>query len=184
MNHSGPLLTLILTAGFVLAPARSTAASTGNPDEKKPPLALLTLAEGDVRYSPNNEDLDPRKPWVLAEDELTIKNKSALATEDGRAEIELQGGAKIFLAENSVIVFINFSLDPASVRGEVDLVVGTATIFVPETSMDSIDLRTQAHYMRIRGGTFMRVDSYADGTLLTPEGAGGGRLVGGNMHTH
>jgi hypothetical protein len=168
MNHSGPLLTLLLTAGFVLAPARSTAATTDNPDEKKPPLAMVTLAEGDVRYSPNNRRLDASKPGEQIEEGMDLREGGVLATGDGRAEVDLQNEVKLFLAEDSELLIWRLRTHGHHLQSELALVIGTATLYGRVPEADSLIFGTAAHHLQVQDETSVRFDSYVDGTAITP----------------
>jgi hypothetical protein len=168
MNHSGPLLTLLLTAGFVLAPARSTAATTDNPDEKKPPLAMVTLAEGDVRYSPNNRRLDASKPGEQIEEGMDLREGGVLATGDGRAEVDLQNEVKLFLAEDSELLIWRLRTHGHHLQSELALVIGTATLYGRVPEADSWIFGTAAHHLQVQDETSVRFDSYVDGTAITP----------------
>jgi hypothetical protein len=168
MKLSGPLLTLALTAGviFTLSPV---SASTKDTNEGRPPLALLSLAEGDVRYSPNNESLKPSKPWEQAEEGMGIGQHGVLVTENGRAEVDLQNGAKVLLAENSVLVFQQLDVRDQAFHADLILANGTATIFGRDLQSGSLVFETPFLGMRPSGEVFARVDSYEDATAVTPQ---------------
>jgi hypothetical protein len=173
MNFSGPLLTLLLTVGVAFAPTGSTEASTENPDDEKPPLGVLRLVDGDVRYSPNHQLHDPTKPWEEAEEGMDIEQGGVLATREGRAEVDLQNGVKLFLAENSVLVFWHLRAGHHGLQSELELGSGTASIYGPVPDPDSFLFGTASHNFRLKGETSTRIDSYSDGTAITPLGDGG-----------
>jgi hypothetical protein len=171
MKSPGPFLSVVITVAILLVTCPYGHAAD---DEKEniPPIAHLTMVDGDVRYSPNNEHLEPNKAWEQAEEEMTIDQKSALAIENGCAEIEFQNGMKIFLAENSILTFPKLRERHGALDTHVTLVAGTATVFIPKTTSDSLYFESQVHLMKLQAETLARVDSYSDGTAITPQADG------------
>jgi hypothetical protein len=173
MKSPGPFLSVVLTAEMFLAVGPCALAKYDEENRDAPPIAWLTVVEGDIRYSPNNERLDSRKPWEQAEEDMPVDAKSALAAEDGRAEIEFQDGIKIFLAEDSMLTFQSLRLRDGKLDAKVSLERGTATVFIPKTTSDSLVFGSQVHHMRLDADTFARMDSYSNGTGITARVDGG-----------
>jgi hypothetical protein len=173
MKSPGPFLSVGITAAmlFTACPGAHAVHDDENGDTR--PIARLTMVEGDIRYSPNNERLEPSKPWEQAEEDMDIEQKSALATEKGRAEIEFQNGTKIFLAENSILTFQKLRERHGALNTHVTLVAGTATVFIPKTTSDSLYFESQVHLMKLQAETLARMDSYSNGTAITPQADGG-----------
>jgi hypothetical protein len=173
MKSPGPFLSVVVTAGMFLAVGPCAHAKYDDENRDAPPIAWLTVVEGDIRYSPKNELLDSRKPWEQAEEDMTIDPQSALAAEDGRAEIEFQDGIKIFLAEDSILIFRSLRVRDGKLDAKVSLERGTATVFIPKTTSDSLVFGSQVHHMRLDADTFARMDSYSNGTGITARVDGG-----------
>jgi len=179
MKFPSPFLPVVLTVGMLLAAVPPAVAQQDDDTiAGRPAIAWLTVVEGDIRYSPNNERLDSRKPWEQAEEDMPIDAKSALAAEDGRAEIEFQDGIKIYLAEDSMLTFQSLRMRDGKLDAKVSLERGTATVFIPKTTSDSLVFGTQVHHMRMDADTFARVDSYSNGTGITARMDGGVTVQG------
>jgi hypothetical protein len=85
----------------------------------------------------------------------------------------LQNGVKLFLAENSVLVFWHLRAGHHGLQSELELGSGTASIYGPVPDPDSFLFGTASHNFRLKGETSTRIDSYSDGTAITPLGDGG-----------
>jgi hypothetical protein len=173
MKSPGPFLSVGITAAmlFTACPYAHAVHDDENGDTR--PIARLTMVEGGIRYSPNNERLEPSKPWKKAEEDMGIDQKIALATEKGRAEIEFQNDMKIFLAENSILTFQKLREHHGALDTHVTLVAGTATVFIPKTTSDSLYFESQVHLMKLQAETLARMDSYSDRTAITPQADSG-----------
>src|SRR4029077_11445986 len=69
-------------------------------------LARLNLVQGDVRLSEgvkNQPNLSTG--WQQAEANVPILQGFSIATGEGRAEIEFAAGGRVYLAENSLLLF-------------------------------------------------------------------------------
>src|SRR5579862_4344535 len=76
----------------------------------EPQLVRLSYVQGDVRFNRGDgKRPDLKKPWETAQENLPIEQGFALATGTGRAEVELESGELIYLADNSVLLFKQLS---------------------------------------------------------------------------
>lgn len=168
----------IIALSLSLFPINSAA------DENDSPLARLSFVQGDVRLSEgvrNQPSLSTG--WQQAEANVPIVQGFSIATGEGRAEIEFATGGRVYLAENSLLLFNQLWKDEDSSFADIFLVTGTATFwlqpqsdqsFVIETSTDQIEVHAKDFY-------FSRMDSYLDGTAITPEGEKGESLDRGGL---
>ncbi|HEV2102046.1 MAG TPA: hypothetical protein VGR58_04630, partial [Candidatus Acidoferrum sp.] len=98
----------ILTLGF------STNSFADNSHAR---IVRLSLVQGDVRFAPSFRDdplTDANAGWQAAPLNLPIRQGYVVATDNGRAEIEFENGAMMFLGANSVVEFYDLSLNDGS----------------------------------------------------------------------
>src|SRR5215813_9770977 len=93
------------------------AGGTGTPakaDLSHARIVRLSLVQGDVRFARDVKGdplSDSRSGWEAAALNLPIRQGYVLATDAGRAEVEFENGALVFLAENTVLEFYDLSGD-------------------------------------------------------------------------
>lgn len=129
----------------------------------------LSLVQGQVRFTRefHNDSLSDQKAvWEDAVLNLPIRQSYALATDNGRAEVEFENGAMAFLAENTVLEFYDLSLNDGAKTTRLILRQGTASFYVNPASDD---------YFSVTGGDFtveasarasFRMDNFDDGSVV------------------
>src|SRR5579862_4487240 len=145
------VLVLALTAGVCAWGQRAISAHSG----------MVNYVEGNATL--DNKDLDP-KFTELPE----VKNRSVLATDQGRAEVLLTPGAFLRLSENSSFRMISNSLWDT----RVEVVSGTAMVEVDELLKDNaITVQYgEAQIALLKKGLY-RVDASGDtGSLKVYDG--------------
>jgi hypothetical protein len=144
------------------------------------PWARLRLVQGDVRLS-TGDGKHPNLPqqWQQAKSEIPIEQGFSIATGEGRAEIEFADGGQAYLAENSLLLFQQLSEQGDKLIVRMSLVTGTATYSLEPVSKQSFFLETPTDQIEIRGPDtyFSRMDSYLDGTAITPQGDKGETMI-------
>jgi len=163
----------LAAASCLLFPVAALAASS---EDYQVSDVRLTFLQGDVRVSRGkNGAPDLNKAWEQAVSGLFIEEGFSVATGNGRAEIEFEGGSIVYLAENSLLLFKRLQETDAGSSRHVMLATGTATfslgasvdgVFVVETPTDEFELRNPQK-------PFLRVDGYLDGFAITAESANG-----------
>jgi len=135
-------------------------------------IVRLSLVQGDVRFAPSFRDdplTDDRAAWQAAPLNLPIRQGYALATDNGRAEVEFENGAMVFLGYNSVLEFYDLSLQDGARVTRLVLRQGTATVYVHPAAGD---------YFSLTGGDFtveaterarFRLDNFDDGSTVSVE---------------
>src|SRR5215472_12527803 len=111
-------------------------------------IVRLSLVQGDVRFTPSFRDdplTDENAPWQAAPLNLPLRQGYVLATDHGRAEVESENGAMLFLGYNSVLEFYDLSLDDGARVTRLVLRQGTATVYVHPANAD---------YFSLTGGDF------------------------------
>ena len=106
----------------------------------------------------------------------------SLATGAGRAEIEFENASTIYLGENSVLTFNDLHETSGVPFTALGLLAGTASLyFHPYVAGERFILRTPADdnvVSRFPGRPYVRVESFADATRITPLEGGDMRLPG------
>jgi hypothetical protein len=132
-------------------------------------IIRLSLVQGDVRVTRDSHGdalADSSNVWETAEANLPIRQGYALATDNGRAEVELENGAMAFLKENTVLEFYDLSLKDGARTTRLVLRQGSAAFYVNPENGD---------YFSVTGGDFtveattrstFRLDNYDDGSTV------------------
>lgn len=124
-RHDAALLPAFSAA--LLPPAMAT---TPTP-QSEAQLVRLSYGEGDVRFNRGDgKNPDLKKPWEQAEVNLPIGKGFALPTEAGRAEVEFETGELIYVAENSGVLFKQFTTTAGVPATRMELRSGTVTTAV------------------------------------------------------
>jgi len=153
---------LILICGFCAVRPASADASHIR-------IIRLSLVQGDVRVARDfhgDSLTDSSAVWETAEANLPIRQGYALATDNGRAEVEFENGAMAFLKENTVLEFYDLSLKDGARTTRLVLRQGSAAFYVNPENGD---------YFSVTGGDFtveaatrstFRLDNYDDGSTV------------------
>lgn len=132
-------------------------------------IIRLSLVQGDVRVTRDSHGdalADSSNVWETAEANLPIREGYALATDNGRAEVEFENGAMAFLKENTVLEFYDLSLKDGARTTRLVLRQGSAAFYVNPENGD---------YFSVTGGDFtveaatrstFRLDNYDDGSTV------------------
>jgi len=170
-GHKAVIVSTLFLAFF--PPAAVTEASNLSDSQ----LVRLRYVQGDVRFNGGDGKApDLKKPWKLAQVNLPIENGFALATgADGRAEIEFESGSMIYLAENSVLLFMRMTEADGVPTTQLELVSGTLTTAVEVLPKErfEIDLPVGQFQITYPEKSYVRIDSYLDGTAFTPQADSG-----------
>ena len=144
-----------------------------------PQIVRLSYVEGDVRISrgkpAEKEDAKANQAptgWEQAVANLPLEQGYSLVTGKGRAEIEFEDASIIYLADNSVLTFNQLTATDGIPFTEIALLSGTATLNVqPIILRDTFHLVTPTDNIFIfyPQKLYARVDSYLDGTAVTPQ---------------
>src|SRR3974377_554086 len=135
-------------------------------------IVRLSLVQGDVRFARDFHDdplSDTKAVWEVAPLNLPIRQGYALATENGRAEIEFENGAMAFIGANTVVEFFDLSLNDGAHVTRLVLRQGTGIFYVHPANGD---------YFSVTGGDFtggangrarFRLENYDDGSTAEVE---------------
>jgi hypothetical protein len=140
----------------------------------------LSYVQGDVRLSRGNgKHPDLNKPWEQAQAGEPIAQGFALATGEGRAEIACEDGSSVYLAENSLLLFIELSAPDERNLTRVTLATGTATFWLRPAEAEDYFVQTPTDTLRLSAPEWIydRIDAYLDATALTSQAENGERIV-------
>ncbi|HEV2197096.1 MAG TPA: hypothetical protein VGR55_16045, partial [Candidatus Acidoferrum sp.] len=139
----------------------------------------VAFVQGDVRISSGKGHRpDLNQPWEQALGGEPIQQGCALATGNGRAEIEFENGSMAYLAENSLLLFRDLSAPGDRMVSRMSLATGTATFFLQSTADVSYFIETPTDHLSVTEpeSFFARVDAFLDATAITPQGNQGETL--------
>lgn len=139
----------------------------------------LAFVQGDVRISSGKDHRpDLNQPWEQALAGEPIRQGYALATGNGRAEIEFENGSMVYLAENSLLLFKELSTPHDRVVSSMSLATGTATFLLQSKAHVSYFIETPTDNLSVTAPDrfFARVDAFLDATAITPQGEQGETL--------
>ena len=135
-------------------------------------IVRLSLVQGDVRFATTFHDdplTDAKADWQAAPLNLPIRQGFVLATDNGRAEVEFENGAMIFLAPNTVIEFYDLSLQDGARITRLVLRQGSATTYVNPANGDYFSLTGGDFTVEAAGRTTFRLDNFDDGSTVNIE---------------
>src|SRR5580658_9695107 len=171
-GHLAVLLLAICVTFFPTAVAATTAAVPSEPQ-----LVRVSYMPGDVRFNRGDaKQPNLKKPWEKADVNLPIAENYALTTgADGRAEIEFESGSVIYVAENSVVLFEQLTATSGTPVTRLELVSGTITTGVKTVpgELFIVDVPIGEFRVIYPESSFVRLDSYLDGMVFTPQAEAG-----------
>jgi hypothetical protein len=146
--------------------------STALADSSHARIVRLSLVQGDVRFAPNFRDdplTDANAGWQAAPLNLPIRQGYVVATDNGRAEIEFENGAMMFLGANTVVEFYDLSLNDGNRITRLVLRQGTSTVYVNPANGDYFSVTGGDFTVEATGRTTFRLDNFDDGSTVNIE---------------
>ena len=163
---------LVLASIVGLVSPQAFAKSEPDLAQTVPQIVRITYLEGDVRVSRGREGGAPKNvDWEKAVADLPLQAGFTLATDNGRAAIELEDSSTLYLAPNSVLIFNALDSTADVPHTELALLSGTVTLnVVPNVKGDTFILRTPTDTMVTTYGqkSDLRVTAYMDAIGITP----------------
>jgi hypothetical protein len=177
MKPFGHLAVPFLAICTAFFPTSVAAAAATAAAQSVPELVRVSYMQGDVRFNRGDaKQPNLKKPWQQADVNLPIAENYALATgADGRAEIELETGSVIYVAENSVVLFEQLIETNGTPLTRLELVSGTITTGVKTVPGEFFIVDVPIGEFRViyPQSSFVRLDSYLDGMVFTPQADAG-----------
>src|ERR1700675_4173094 len=130
-------------------------------------IVRLSLVQGDVRFARDVKGdalTESRANWEAAALNLPIRQGYAVATDNGRAEVEFENGAMAFLAENTVLEFFDLSLDDGARTTRLVLRQGSASFYVNPSSGDYFSVTGGDFTVEASGKGSFRINNFDDGS--------------------
>jgi len=135
-------------------------------------IIRLSLVQGDVRFTQSfHKDpmTDTSAVWERAPLNLPIRQGYALATDEGRAEIEFESGAMAFLNAHSVVEFYDLSLEDGARVTRLVLRQGSGTFYVNPSEGEYFSVTGGDFTVEANGRTEFRLDNFDDGSTVKVE---------------
>ena len=135
-------------------------------------IVRLSLVQGDVRFARDFHDdpmSDTKAVWEVAPLNLPVRQGYALATENGRAEVEFENGAMAFIGANTVVEFYDLSLSDGARVTRLVLRQGTGIFYVHPANGDYFSVTGGDFTVEANGRARFRLDNYDDGSTVNVE---------------
>jgi len=135
-------------------------------------IVRLSLVQGDVRFAPSFRDdplTDTNAGWQAAPLNLPIRQGYVVATDNGRAEVEFENGAMMFLGANTVVEFYDLSLRDGDRITRLVLRQGTSTVYVNPSNGDYFSVTGGDFTVEAAGRATFRLDNFDDGSAVNIE---------------
>ncbi len=130
-------------------------------------IIRLSYVQGDVRIAHDVKG-DPLQSgdaaWERASLNLPIHQGDAVATDNGRAEVEFESGTSAFLSENTVLEFYDLSLEDGSFTTRLILRQGSASFSVRPDRGDYFSVTGGDFSVEANEKSYFRVNNYDDGS--------------------
>jgi len=145
-------------------------------------IVRLSYAQGDVRFR-----TDDSATWQNALVNTPLREGMSIGTGDGRAEVEFESGALLWMASNTVLEFEQLALDDGAKVTRLAVTQGTATVYVRPGKHDSFVVRAGGLLLAAPESAKFRVDVFDDGAAVSVlhgalEATAGGETQRVNRH--
>ncbi len=165
----------------------ATVKTAATPSYLEPEIVRITYVQGDVRLAPSDGKGAIGQRWVEAQPGVPIEQGYTVATGVGRAEIELEDNSVIYLADDSTLLFENLISFNGAPHTTVELVSGTATLDAhPLPGGGTLVVETPStNWISIAypQAAFLRLDSYVNGMVVTPQQVASTKNEGSGQQT-
>ena len=159
-------LTTIFVASVLIAGGGACAALA---DSGHARIVRLSLVQGDVRFARDVKGdalTESRANWEVAALNLPIRQGYAVATDNGRAEVEFENGGMAFLAENTVLEFYDLSSEDGGFTTRLILRQGSAEFYVNPGRGDYFSVTGGDFSVEAERKTTFRMNNFDDGTSV------------------
>ncbi len=158
MKHCRSLLILLgLTCLVFTAPLRADEKSYGYAR-----IVRLSLVHGDVQIARSSSS-----DWENAIPNMPIQQGFTLGTNNGRAEVEFESGAAMWIAENSVVQFTELALSDGGRVTRLTVSQGAASFDVNLKSGDVFEVGAPSFRVTVPKQAIFRVDAFRDGASVS-----------------
>ncbi|HEV2489011.1 MAG TPA: DUF6600 domain-containing protein [Candidatus Acidoferrales bacterium] len=125
-------------------------------------IVRLSYVSGDVQVNRGGHS-----NWEQGLANMPIEQGFTIGTNDGRAEVEFEDGATIWIAENTVVQFTELSLSEGGRISHLTMAQGTVTAFANLKSADSFTLSAGQVQASVTKRAMFRMDAFHDGASIS-----------------
>jgi len=125
-------------------------------------IVRLSLVSGDVQIARSSSS-----EWENAAPNMPIQQGFTIGTNNGRAEVEFESGATMWIAENTVVQFTELALSDGGRITRLTLTQGTSSFQVKLRSGDAFEVNTSSFRVTVPNHTKFRVDALRDGASVS-----------------
>jgi hypothetical protein len=151
-----PSLPMVAFATLIFATlvATKSACAGDNSNYSYARIVRLSYVNGDVQIVRT----DKSNKWEPAVMNMPVEQGFAVGTNNGRAEIELEHGSTIWLAENSVLQFTELALSNGGRMTRMSLSQGTATFDASLSAGDAFEVAAPSFRVMLTNKSEFRID--------------------------
>lgn len=125
-------------------------------------IVRLSYVSGDVQLN-----RDGHSNWEQAVANMPIEQGFTIGTNDGRAEVEFEDGATVWIAENTVVQFTELALSDGGRISHLTMAQGTVTAFANVKDADSFAITASQLQATASKHALFRVDAFHDGASIS-----------------
>ena len=125
-------------------------------------IVRLSYAQGAVEFR-----TDAGSRWQKAMVNTPLREGMSLATGDGRAEVEFENGALLWMASNTVVELQQLALEDGAKQTQFQVRQGTATVYVNPGRHDSFVVRAGELQVAAPENAHFRTDVFDDGAAVS-----------------
>jgi len=133
-------------------------------------IVRVSVVQGDVRFARDVKGdplSDSHGNWENAILNLPVRQGYVLATDNGRAEVEFEDGARAFLAENTVLEFYDLSSEDGGFTTRLVLRQGSAEFYVNPGRGDFFSVTGGDFSVQADTKTTFRMNNFDDGSSVS-----------------
>ena len=125
-------------------------------------IVRLSFVSGDVQINRGGHS-----NWEQAVANMPIEQGFTIGTNDGRAEVEFEDGATIWIAENTLVQFTELALSEGGRISHLTMARGTLTAFAGIKSADSFTITAGQVQASVTKRGMFRLDAFHDGASIS-----------------
>jgi len=125
-------------------------------------IVRLSYVSGDVQLNRGGHS-----NWEPAVANMPIEQGFTIGTNDGRAEVEFEDGATIWIAENTLVQFTELGLSDGGRISHLSMAQGTVTAFASLKSADSFTITAGKVQASASTHAQFRMDVFHDGASIS-----------------
>ena len=125
-------------------------------------IVRLSMVRGDVQITRSGAS-----DWEAGIPNMPIQQGFAIGTNNGRAEIEFESGAAMWVAENTVVQFTEMALSDGGRITRLTIAQGTASFQVKLSAGDVFEVNAPSFQVTVPNHSKFREDTFRDGASLS-----------------